>query len=700
MCILNKVNAPDLETFPKQDAATGEFYGNCINIPFFGEHRPFIDNADQPVTLDYFLENIHVNEEQWLDVALEALLPFLPKPPSAPPLDEKEGKKLKKTDRPCYAKMLLGVPEGYRDEAAFRLACHMYKQGLDQEWAWKTLSDWNKERNMPPLDEESINAKIAQGYSGKYGWGCESPLLNNPTLALCSTSCRLYKAKEERAKRLEKKVEHVIEEDIKTERLADLPQVRPALDFVGTTMFITVPWLIQKKEMRKVKNTEGEVEEKEFITREPATLCITSNREVFPCESDAFFNKNLQMIPMIAPDPRWSYPSREAFLEGKITKQNVHLTYVRITGEYMKYVEYHHPATYSFLALWVIGTYFFPLFKAYPYIYFGGDKESGKTKSLTVTQQMAFNAVQSGNISQSSLYRIVEGQRATLLIDEAEILKRAPKAGVEDRGAELRQLLQASYKPGNPVLRTEKNANEQFTIVKFDAYSPKMLASISGLDDVLESRVIPIRMLKTMDLAKKDLMVKPEDPVFQEIRDELYCIAMTRCQEIKLHYANEVIPPEGVHARNWEMWQPILALARMVAHEAGSPDIYDRMVELARIKTNEKLSNNLDKLAAQLLLCLREKIKYPQEITCAETVQWMKDYLAEEAPKWLTSQWVLARFEHMLLERKGKITSGPGRGRALFHVTPEIIADHCLRADLDDQDLDTAKEEDEDAPNF
>ena len=122
---------------------------------------------------------------------------------------------------------------------------------------------------------------------------------------------------------------------------------------------------------------------------------------------------------------------------------------------YLKYLDYRNSSTYSFLALWVIGTYFFPIFKAYPYVCFSG-KESAMTKCLPITQQMAFNAVQSSNIDSSSLYSIVEGQRATFLIDEAETSIKSKEHG-EDRWLYLRQLLRDGNKPGNPVPPPEKN---------------------------------------------------------------------------------------------------------------------------------------------------------------------------------------------------------------------------------------------------
>jgi len=51
-----------VEIFPKQDSvrtAPGGL-GNFIHLPFFGDQRPFLDSRGNPVTLEFFLENVRV----------------------------------------------------------------------------------------------------------------------------------------------------------------------------------------------------------------------------------------------------------------------------------------------------------------------------------------------------------------------------------------------------------------------------------------------------------------------------------------------------------------------------------------------------------------------------------------------------------------------------------------------------------------
>jgi hypothetical protein len=178
------------------------------------------------------------------------------------------------------------------------------------------------------------------------------------------------------------------------------------------------------------------------------------------------------------------------------------------------------------VTLWTIGTYFFPLFNAYPYLYFGGIKRTGKTKALTLLKLLSLNAIFSTNISTSSLFRLIQSGRCTLLMDESESLSNA------ERKQDLRSLILAGYKRAATVWRTEKNAAERLVPESFEVYSPKALANIAGLEDTLEDRCISIIMQRGRDRAILNSEPDERDPVWQETRDELHVLALKFWREI------------------------------------------------------------------------------------------------------------------------------------------------------------------------
>lgn len=90
---------------------------------------------------------------------------------------------------PCFQKMQFGTDQGDRDEVAFRLSIHCYRNGIESDLALKLLQSWN-ERNAPPLSSKEIETKIRSAYSGKYtGFGCEKTFMAK----YCSDSCKLKK---------------------------------------------------------------------------------------------------------------------------------------------------------------------------------------------------------------------------------------------------------------------------------------------------------------------------------------------------------------------------------------------------------------------------------------------------------------------------------------------------------------------------
>ena len=163
---------------------------------------------------------------------------------------------------------------------------------------------------------------------------------------------------------------------------------------------------------------------------------------------------------------------------------------------------------------WVIATYFHKRFSTFPYLFINAIKRAGKTKLLDVLTLLAYNAVFSPNMSTSTLFRLTQSAGATTLLDETENLEDPEKK------AEFKSLLLSGYKRGSFCYRSEKE-NEKYVPVPFEVYSPKAIANINGISDVLEDRCIPITMKRGRNLAIINKDVPSEDPIWEKIRDNL-----------------------------------------------------------------------------------------------------------------------------------------------------------------------------------
>lgn len=441
------------------------------------------------------------------------------------------------------------------------------------------------------------------------------------------------------------------------------PEVRPALDFVGDKAFVTIPMDIEVPVKKKVKGEEVVVETK----RRRRLITIISDGKAIQTDEDSFVSLGLRLTGTVSvPQRRWSEKGIKAFLEG--TKKNCSFGEVfnQIKMLYSNYIDFGDSRIYDYISLWVIGTYFFPLCKAFPMVFFGGTKESGKTKALTLTQLLAFNAISSGNVSTASLFRVIEGSRATFLLDESE------KLSSPERAAEFRNVLNSGYKPGNPVFRVEKTAKDQFVVVSFEAYSPKMIANISGIEDVLESRTVPFTMLRTTNKEIADREIDPDIANFSIIKDNLYFLVMKEWKRVKGCY-EKTTSVEGISARNWEIWRPILALARVVGEDLKN-NLYEEMIKFGIVKAREKLVEDvLESRDTTLLEVLLEVVKTEDYYSVKEVKGKLIDKL-EENPKWVTAEWLGRAMKRLGFTEKRRMGKG-----VEYKLVPEVVRDRAVR---------------------
>jgi hypothetical protein len=273
-------------------------------------------------------------------------------------------------------------------------------------------------------------------------------------------------------------------------------------------------------------------------------------------------------------EPRWSTESILRFSRGE-TETTTNAQLFQATKEKLRlYIELSDERLYDFLALWNIGTYFFPLFNSYPYVYLSGIKNSGKTRLLTLCSCISFNSILSANMTTATVYRLIQASRCSLFIDETEQLS------TKYRAEDFRNVLLSGYRKGLRVYRNRRNAEGNFEVEALEVYGPKMLASIEGLEEVLESRCITITMQRSSnrDLTNRELDIN--DLSWQSLRDKIYVFMMRNWRAIKQTYA-ELENSTSLTCRDWELWKPILSLAKFFGNAALFEEIRDLAIDKA-----------------------------------------------------------------------------------------------------------------------
>lgn len=220
--------------------------------------------------------------------------------------------------------------------------------------------------------------------------------------------------------------------------------IHPALDFADEKAILTQPIPY---------SNDGK--EKELLT------IITSDKKLMKLNSEVT-DFNIIHYPLNYPR-RWNLDCIKSFIEGKETKLEPKRLLKELKSQFALYIEFPEIECYDFFPLWIIGTYLHPLFKAYPYVYVGGIKETGKTKVLNVCSCLGFNSIFSGNMSSASLFRLIQNNRCSLFIDESE------KLSNPQRAEDFRNILLNGYKQGSFIYRVEKIKDKQ-TVMKFEPF--------------------------------------------------------------------------------------------------------------------------------------------------------------------------------------------------------------------------------------
>ena len=200
--VLEDVEKPDTEVFPKQDALNENVrYGNFINAPLFGglvakgktvfiDPRTFNAYPDQWA----FLESVNKVSESTLDDIID-LNDLSVKQYCQPVTKDSERRDKDGFGLPsCARKMLDEGVSQYQRISCFRLAVHFKRLGLPFDVAVAALNIWAL-KNHPKggkrvIRESEIISQTSYAFNHRYtGYGCNSEAIK----PFCDHSCPVMK---------------------------------------------------------------------------------------------------------------------------------------------------------------------------------------------------------------------------------------------------------------------------------------------------------------------------------------------------------------------------------------------------------------------------------------------------------------------------------------------------------------------------
>jgi Protein of unknown function (DUF3631) len=247
------------------------------------------------------------------------------------------------------------------------------------------------------------------------------------------------------------------------------------------------------------------------------------------------------------------------------------------------------------LAVWVLATFTFESFDAFPYLVITSPtKRCGKTRLLECLELLAHEARRAANPSEAALFRVIEKYRPTLLLDEAETLN-----GKGERAEYLRALLNAGNRRNASVPRCVGQGTNQ-DVQEFSIYCPKIVAGIGRFPETVTDRAICVSMQRRKDSeVVSRFLYRSAAPEGKALSERSERFVSQRTSEIKTAYESADLP--FLPDRDAEAWQPLFAILAVSDSR--------RLAELKKCAENltqSKASNaEDDSLAQRLLMDLR-----------------------------------------------------------------------------------------------
>lgn len=361
--------------------------------------------------------------------------------------------------------------------------------------------------------------------------------------------------------------------------------LRPIFYNLDTTKRMILVYLPTKTETETGKDDEIKKSttfaNKAYFVIQNRKATIRQRREILPIDDIYFKDKFKINIQPEWNDTRWQVSDLKKWVE-ETSSTDPKLVYELLDKTCRKFLEFANEQEYIKFNLWNIGTYFYELFDCYPYNDFTGLKGSGKSKCIGFQKLVCYNAVSSADISSSATFRLIEGLGCTLLLDETEQFKNQRN----DKAQEVRTLLLQGFLKDQWAIRNESTKNKSFIPTQFNIYSPKSLAHINGLDDILEDRCIANINKRALNVEVKNSWANQHDKDTEQIRNLCYRLYLDYSEEI-LSLKEESEKLLLVNGRERLLWTPIITLA-VFFEKHGIPGLVSKINECVKHSSQQR----------------------------------------------------------------------------------------------------------------
>lgn len=295
----------------------------------------------------------------------------------------------------------------------------------------------------------------------------------------------------------------------------------------------------------------------------------------------------------------------------------------RVLAFCKRFVYFVDPSSYYVLTAWIIATYFYYGFPAFPYINPIGEAEAGKTTTLRIARQLAYHSSAITIPREASVFRSVDAYQCTLLNDEGDAIINYNQ-GVQD-------VFNSGFQKGARVPREFPLGDGRFKTKYFNVYSPKMITSKYPLPEMADSRSIKLFMRgqppRGIDYGQyEDELVDLKTG--EALRDDLYILRLLLCNKVMEEYRKINLYREyrskNIRGREAGLFKPLIAVIRVfcpTTHE--EQQIINAAVQHGELSRVRKHATRQAKAVKAILAVLRKD--YPSTFeglqrTCRDVI--------------------------------------------------------------------------------
>lgn len=183
------------------------------------------------------------------------------------------------------------------------------------------------------------------------------------------------------------------------------------------------------------------------------------------------------------------------------------------------------------------------------------EKGCGKSTLLTALAKLACRPLYASNITPAAIFRAIEKWLPTLLIDEADTFAKDNE--------ELRGVINAGHTRETATIVRVVESGGEYEPRAFSVWGPKAMAGIGNMPETIMSRAIVLTMRRKMPDENAENLRHCDRAAFYDVKRRL-----ARWSDDNGDTFATLRPVlEGIHNRDADNWEPLLALADIAGGE-------------------------------------------------------------------------------------------------------------------------------------